>query len=123
MFVNGMYLSVFCCLCYEIVVSTDHLDQLVSEEIDPDLNEEQDTRIYTIREEHQRDVYEEGDDKKKIHAPRWGVYVEDKEDFIKIHFSESVPHPKGKNIVWTCGNDHIIDEKEQHKYIGLRGFD
>ena len=25
-------------------------------------------------------------------------------------------------IVWTCVKDHIIDEKEDYKYIGLRGF-
>ena len=35
----------------------------------------------------------------------------------------SVPHPKGGAIVWTCVKDHIIDEKEDYKYIGLRGFD
>ena len=35
----------------------------------------------------------------------------------------SVTHPKGGAIVWTCVNDHIIDEKEDYKDIGLRGFD
>ena len=35
----------------------------------------------------------------------------------------SVPHPKGGAIVWTCVKDHIIDEKEDYKDIGLRGFD
>ena len=34
----------------------------------------------------------------------------------------SVPHPKMGAIVWTCVKDHIIDEKEDYKYIGLRGF-
>ena len=35
----------------------------------------------------------------------------------------SVPHPKGGSIVLTCVKDHIIDAKEDYKYIGLRGFD
>ena len=35
----------------------------------------------------------------------------------------SVSHPKGGNIVWTCVEDNIIEEKEDYKYIGLHGFD
>ena len=35
----------------------------------------------------------------------------------------SVPNPKGGAIFWTCVKDHIIDEKEDYKDIGLRGFD
>ena len=41
----------------------------------------------------------------------------------KIEFSVSVPHPKGGAIVWTCVKDHIIDEQEDYKGIGLCGFD
>ena len=35
----------------------------------------------------------------------------------------SVTHPKGGTIVWTCVKDQVIDEKEDYKEIGLRGFD
>ena len=35
----------------------------------------------------------------------------------------SVPHPKLVAIVWTYVKDHIIDEKEYYKDIGLCGFD
>ena len=35
----------------------------------------------------------------------------------------SVLHPKGGKIVWTCVKDHVIDEKEDYKDIGLCGFD
>ena len=76
-----------------------------------------------IREEHRRDVVGEGDDKNKIHALRLEVYVKKKDYLIKREFSVSVPHPKGGDIVWTCVKDHIIDEKEDYKSIGLRGFD
>ena len=50
----------------------------MSEEIDTNLNEDKDIIMGEIRDEHWRDVSEEGDDKKKIHALRWEVYVKDK---------------------------------------------
>ena len=48
------------------------------EERDTDLNEKEDMRLDEIREEHWKDVAEEGDDNKKIHALRWDVYVKNK---------------------------------------------
>ena len=42
----------------------------MSEEIDPDLNEKEDTRMENRREEHWRDVAEEGENKKNINALR-----------------------------------------------------
>ena len=74
------------------------------------------------REKHWKDVAEGGDNKKKIHALRWEVYVKEKEELIKREFSVSVPHPKGGSISWTCMNDHIIDENDQYEAIGLRVF-
>ena len=41
------------------------------------------------------DIAEEGDDKNKIHALRWEVYVKNKEELISREFLVSVPHPKG----------------------------
>ena len=35
----------------------------------------------------------------------------------------SIPHPKGGYIVWSCVKYNIINEKEQYKYIRIRGFD
>ena len=60
-------------------------------------------------------LLEENDDKKKIHALRWEIYVKEKDELIKIEFSVSVPNPKGGTIVWTCVKDHIINEKEDYK--------
>ena len=45
----------------------------VAEERDPGLNEKEYIRLDEIREEHWRDVVEEGYDKKKIHSLRWEV--------------------------------------------------
>ena len=78
MFGKGVYFSVFYCLCYVKDISTDMLEDQVMEERDPDLNEEEDIIMGAIREEHWRDVSEEGDDKKKIHALRWEVYIKKK---------------------------------------------
>ena len=35
----------------------------------------------------------------------------------------SFPHPKGGGVFWTCVKDDIINEKEDYKDIGKRGFD
>ena len=93
------------------------------EERDPDLNKMEYIRFDKIWDDHWRDLAEENDDKKKIHALRWDVYVMDKEELITRAFLVSVPHPKGGTIVWTCVKDHVIDKKEDYKEIGLSGFD
>ena len=49
----------------------------MAEERDPDLNEEEDIILDAIREENWRDVAEEVDKKKNIHALIWEVYVKD----------------------------------------------
>ena len=51
----------------------------MAEERDPDLNEEEDIILDEIREEHWRDVYEEVDDDKNIHALRCEAYVKENE--------------------------------------------
>ena len=60
----------FYCLCYSNDRYTDMSEDQVAEERYPDLNEEEDIRLDLIKEEHWRDVAEEGDDKKKIHDLR-----------------------------------------------------
>ena len=65
-----MYFSVFYFLCYEINIYTYMSEERVSEEIDPDLNEEEDIIMEDIREEHWRDVAGEGEYKKKSHSLR-----------------------------------------------------
>ena len=98
-------------------------EEKVAEERDTNLSEKEDIRQDEIQEDHWRDISDEGDDKKDIHALRWEVYVKEKQELIKREFLVSVPHPKGGAIVWTCVKDHIIDEKEDYKQIGLSGFD
>ena len=70
-----VYLYVFCCLFSVKDISMDMLEEQVSEEIYPYLNEEKDIRMDKRREEHWRDVSDEGENKKKMYALRWEVYV------------------------------------------------
>ena len=68
------------------------------EERDPDLNKMEDIRFDEIREDHWRDIAKENDDRKKIHALSWNVYVKEKEGLIMREFSVSLPHPKGRQL-------------------------
>ena len=52
MFVKGMYLYLFYCLCYDTDISTDMSEDQVAEERDPDLNEKEDIKLDEMREEH-----------------------------------------------------------------------
>ena len=52
------------------------------EERDPVLDEMEVIRFDKIGEDHWRDLAEESNDKKKIHALRWCVYVKEKEELI-----------------------------------------
>ena len=98
-FVKFVYLSVFNCLCYDSNISTDMSEEEVAEESDPDLNEKEYIILDEIREDHSRDIAEEGDGKNKIHGLRWEAYFKYREELIKREFLMSVPHPKGGAIV------------------------
>ena len=80
-------------------VSTDLLDEQMSEERDPDLNDEEDIIIDEIREEHWRDVSQEGKYKKKTHDLRWEIYVKEQEELIYRKNLVSVSHSKGGEII------------------------
>ena len=101
MFVKGIYLSVFYFLCCDTDITTNYSEEQVVEERYPDLNEMEDIRFDKIQENHWRYLVDESNDKNKIHALRWCVYVKEKEELITRSFSVSVPNPKGGKIVWT----------------------
>ena len=67
---RGIYLSMFYCLCCFKDISTDIMEEQVSEERYPDLNYEEDIRMEDSRGDHWRGVAEDGDNKKNIHALR-----------------------------------------------------
>ena len=94
MFGKCVYLYIFYCLSYEMDISTDVLQDQVSEERKLELNEEEDIILDEIRETHWSYVAQEGDDKKKIHSMRWEVYYKYKEEMIKSEFLLSVSYLK-----------------------------
>ena len=81
-FGKGMYLSVFYCLCYDMDISTYMLEDQVSEERYPEMNEEEDIRMNGIRNKHWRNVADEGDNKNNMHSLRWEIYVKEKDELI-----------------------------------------
>ena len=58
----------------------------MSEERNPDQNEEEDIIMDEIRGEHWRDFSEEGVNNKKIFALGWDVYVKEKEKILNRDF-------------------------------------
>ena len=84
MFFKVMYLSVFYCLCYDTNLTTDYSEEQVVEERDPDLDEMDDIKFDEIWEDNWRDLAEESNNKKKIHALRWCVYVKENEVIITM---------------------------------------
>ena len=102
MFEIGMYFYVFYCLCYVKDISTYMLEEQVSEERDIDLNSEDYTRMEDSKEDHWRDVIEDGEDKSDISALRWYVYTIEKEEFIKIFFKCALHIQKGKHCLDLC---------------------
>ena len=52
MFVKGVYLSVFYCLCYDTDISTDISEDQVAEEIDLDLKDKEDIWFDNIWEDN-----------------------------------------------------------------------
>ena len=58
----------FYCLCYVNGISTDMLWENLLKERDPDLNEENDTRMIDSKEEHWSHVSEDVEDKSYIHS-------------------------------------------------------
>ena len=53
----------------------DILEENLSEEIDPDLNEDEDIIMEDSREKHWRDVDKDGEDNSSMHSMGWGFYT------------------------------------------------
>ena len=65
----------------------DILEEHIMEEIYPNIEGEEDTRISYDREEHQREVkYKENEDLRKVHALMQGLYMKQKDASIKRGF-------------------------------------
>ena len=58
-----------------------------------------------------------------LHAKRWYLYVNEKENIVKGGYSvEVVGHDK-KKVIWEVVEDHVVQDPSDHEEIGLREFD
>ena len=63
------------------------------------------------------------DDKKEfLHAKRWDVYVNEKENIIKGWYLVEVIGYDGKQVLWELIDNHVVQEDNDNDQIGLRGF-
>ena len=75
------------------------------------------------RQDHYRDVSEDGEDTSNIHALRCYVYTRHEEQLIKRFFDVCYVYTVKGGVVCTLAKDDIINQKQQCEAIGLRGFD
>ena len=93
----------------------------------PNEEDMDDVNLDDERERHCRMVFEDNDGgvddaKALLHAKRWDVYVNEKENLVKGgYFVEVVGHD-GKKVVWEVVDDCVVKEQTDHDEIGLRGF-
>ena len=72
-----------------------------------------DVNIYDEKERHWRNVFEDNevgvDDRKALlHAKRWDLYVNEKEQLVKgKYLVEVVGHDK-KKVLWEVVYDHVV---------------
>ena len=95
---------------------------------DPDEEEMNDVNIDGEWERHWRNVFEENeggvDDKKALlHAKRWDLYVNEKENLVKGKYLVDVVGHDKKRVLWEDVDDHVVEEPSDHEDIVLRGFD
>ena len=63
------------------------------------------------------------DAKTLLHAKRWDIFVNEKENILKGGYSlEVVGHDK-KKVLWEVVDDNIVEDPTDHEEIWLRGFD
>ena len=97
-------------------------------EDDTDEEEMDKVNIDNERDRHWRMVFEDNeggvDDKKAfLHAKRWDLYVNEKENIVKGKYSVEVFGHDEKKVIREVVDDHVVEEPSDHEDIGLRGFD
>ena len=60
------------------------------------------------------------DAKTLLHAKRWDIFVNEKENILKGgYLLEVVGHDK-KEVLWEVVNDNVVEEATDNENIGLR---
>ena len=63
------------------------------------------------------------DENALLHAKRWDVYMNEKENLFKVGYLVEVFSHNRKKVLWEVVDDHIVEDTTDHDEIGLRGFD
>ena len=63
------------------------------------------------------------DAKSLLHAKRWDIYVNEKEQLVKGGYLVEFVVRDKKKVLWEVVNDHVVEEPTDHEEIGLQGFD
>ena len=63
------------------------------------------------------------DENALLHAKRWDVYMNEKENLFKVGYLVEVFSPNRKKVLWEVVDDHVVEDTTDHDEIGLRGFD
>ena len=83
------------------------------------LDDEMKRRWRIIFEENDGGV---DDNKELIHAKRWDVCMNQRENIIKGGYLVEVVGYDGNKILWEVIEDHVSEEENDHDEIGLQGF-
>ena len=78
-FERDVYFYVFYCLCFVDDISTYMLEEQLSEERDPHVDEEEDKKMADSREDYWRYVAEDDEYKSDINSLRWYVHTKEEE--------------------------------------------
>ena len=60
--------------------------------------------------------------KSLLHAKRWDVCINEKENIIKGRYLLEFLGHDGKKVLWEVANDHVVEEATDNDEIGLWGF-
>ena len=62
------------------------------------------------------------DAKVLLHAKRWYLYVNEKEELVKCGYLVGVVGHDKKRVIWEVVGYHVVEEPPDHEKIGLRVF-
>ena len=82
---------------------------------DPDEEDMDGVNLDKERERHWRMVFKEhyggvDDAKAFLHAKRWNLYVNEKEQLVKSGYLVEVVGQDKNNVLWKLVDDHIVEE-------------
>ena len=125
---KGYYLCFYFMLQFKKEVGIDSKEEQSDLEDDPDEEDMGNVNLYAKRESHWRMVFEDNgggvdDAKALLHAKRWYIYVNEKENLVNGGYLVEVVGHEKKKFLWEVVDDRVVEKTTDHEEIELRGFD